>query len=82
MFQGANVAVSGITIRNSPRFHLTFDTCRDVGVRDVTVSSPGDSPNTDGIHLAGSVGVSIHHSTIACGKSGSANTSFQIDETN
>ncbi|RLN11228.1 hypothetical protein C2845_PM09G09360 [Panicum miliaceum] len=59
--------MAGITIRNSPRFHLTFDTCRAVQVHDVTVSSPGDSPNTDGIHLAGSVGVSIHHSTIACG---------------
>ncbi|XP_025812851.1 polygalacturonase At1g48100-like [Panicum hallii] len=67
VFQGASVTVAGITIRNSPRFHLTFDTCRAVEVHDVTVSSPGDSPNTDGIHLAGSVGVSIHHSTIACG---------------
>ncbi|RCV21557.1 hypothetical protein SETIT_4G148700v2 [Setaria italica] len=67
VFQGANVTVTGITIRNSARFHLTFDTCRAVEVHDVAVSSPGDSPNTDGIHLAGSVGVSIHHTTIACG---------------
>ncbi|CAN6216917.1 unnamed protein product [Urochloa humidicola] len=67
VFQGANVTVTGITIRNSARFHLTFDTCRAVEVHDVAVSSPGASPNTDGIHLAGSVGVSIHHSTIACG---------------
>ncbi|CAL5047757.1 unnamed protein product [Urochloa decumbens] len=67
MFQSSNITVTGITIRNSPRFHLTFDTCRGVEVHDVAVSSPGDSPNTDGIHLAGSVGVSIHHTTIACG---------------
>nr|CAB3470501.1 unnamed protein product [Digitaria exilis] len=67
VFQGANVTVMGITIRNSPRFHLTLDTCRAVEVHDVAVSSPRDSPNTDGIHLAASVGVSIHHSIIACG---------------
>ncbi|OEL36747.1 Polygalacturonase [Dichanthelium oligosanthes] len=67
VFQGANVTMTGITIRNSPRFHLTFDTCRAVEVHDVSVSSPGDSPNTDGIHLSSSVGVSIHRSTIACG---------------
>ncbi|KAL6639859.1 hypothetical protein ACP70R_022454 [Stipagrostis hirtigluma subsp. patula] len=67
VFQGANVTVTGITLRNSAKFHLTIDTCRDVVVRGVTVSSPGDSPNTDGIHLAGSTGVSIHHATISCG---------------
>ncbi|CAL5042888.1 unnamed protein product [Urochloa decumbens] len=67
VFQSASITVTGITIRNSPRFHLTFDSCHGVEVHDVAVSSPGDSPNTDGIHLAGSVGVSIHHTTIACG---------------
>lgn len=67
VYQGANVTVTGITIRSSPKFHLTFDTCHAVEVHDVTIASPGDSPNTDGIHLAGSVGVSIHHTTIACG---------------
>ncbi|CAL5038472.1 unnamed protein product [Urochloa decumbens] len=68
VFQSASITVTGITIRNSPRFHLTFDSCHGVEVHDVAVSSPGDSPNTDGIHLAGSVGVSIHHTTIACGR--------------
>ncbi|XP_062234021.1 polygalacturonase At1g48100-like [Phragmites australis] len=67
VYQGANVTVTGITIRNSAKFHLTFDTCRDVEVHGVAVSSPGDSPNTDGIHLTGSVGVSIHNTTLACG---------------
>ncbi|KAL6623261.1 hypothetical protein ACP70R_033140 [Stipagrostis hirtigluma subsp. patula] len=66
VFQGANVTVTGITIRNSPQFHITFDTCRAVEVRGVNISSPGDSPNTDGIHLTGSGGVSVHHATIAC----------------
>ncbi|KAF0904357.1 hypothetical protein E2562_033564 [Oryza meyeriana var. granulata] len=67
VYQSTNVAVTGITIQNSARFHLTFDTCSAVAVRGIAVRSPGDSPNTDGIHLIGSVGVSIHNSTVACG---------------
>ncbi|KAL5199861.1 hypothetical protein ABZP36_021064 [Zizania latifolia] len=67
VYQSTNVAVTGITITNSARFHLTFDNCRSVDVRGVAVRSPGDSPNTDGIHLTGSVGVSIHNATIASG---------------
>uniref|UniRef100_A0A0D9WQ52 Pectate lyase superfamily protein domain-containing protein n=1 Tax=Leersia perrieri TaxID=77586 RepID=A0A0D9WQ52_9ORYZ len=67
VYQSTNVAVTGITIQNSARFHLTIDTCRAVDVRGVAVRSPGDSPNTDGIHLAATVGVAIHNSTVACG---------------
>ncbi|KAJ4769160.1 Pectin lyase-like superfamily protein [Rhynchospora pubera] len=62
-----NVTVTGITIRNSPQFHLKFDTCQSVLVYGITISSPGDSPNTDGIHLQNSASVTIHDSTLACG---------------
>ena len=59
--------VSGITIQNSPQCHLKFDNCIDVEVHDMSVSSPGDSPNTDGIHLQNSRDVLIHSTTLACG---------------
>ena len=49
-----NPTVTGITIQNSPQCHLKFDNCNGVMVHDVTISSPGDSPNTDGIHLQNS----------------------------
>ncbi|PRQ41133.1 putative polygalacturonase [Rosa chinensis] len=62
-----NVTVTGITIQNSPQCHLKFDNCDGVLVHDVSVSSPGDSPNTDGIHLQNSKDVLIHSSTLACG---------------
>ncbi|XWS69023.1 hypothetical protein CRYUN_Cryun04dG0144000 [Craigia yunnanensis] len=62
-----NVTVTGITIQNSPQFHLKFDNCMGVVVHDMTVSSPGDSPNTDGIHLQNSKDVLIHGSNLACG---------------
>ncbi|XVF43990.1 hypothetical protein PTKIN_Ptkin02bG0084100 [Pterospermum kingtungense] len=62
-----NVTVTGITIQNSPQCHLKFDNCMVVVVHDITVSSPGDSPNTDGIHLQNSKDVLIHGSSLACG---------------
>ncbi|KAH6763210.1 Pectin lyase-like superfamily protein [Perilla frutescens var. hirtella] len=62
-----NVTVTGITIQNSPQCHLKFDNCVGVSVYNFTVSSPGDSPNTDGIHLQNSKDVLIRSSNLACG---------------
>ncbi|KAL1209097.1 Polygalacturonase [Cardamine amara subsp. amara] len=62
-----DVTVTGITIQNSPQCHLKFDNCVQVLVHDVNVSSPGDSPNTDGIHLQNTRDVMIHTTTLACG---------------
>ncbi|CAN6446266.1 unnamed protein product [Victoria cruziana] len=66
-YGSTNVTVTGITIRNSPQCHLKFDTCTAVSVYNMTISSPGDSLNTDGIHLQNSVDVSVHHTNLACG---------------
>ncbi|KAL2335705.1 hypothetical protein Fmac_016918 [Flemingia macrophylla] len=67
-FYGSDgVTVTGITIQNSQQTHLKFDSCKTVQVFDISVSSPGDSPNTDGIHLQNSQAVVIYSSTLACG---------------
>lgn len=69
-FYGSNsITVRDITITNSPLCHLKFDNSIGVQVHNVTISSPEDSPNTDGIHLQNSRDVEIHHSNIGCGKS-------------
>ncbi|CAO2179064.1 unnamed protein product [Urochloa humidicola] len=62
-----NVVVTGITIVNSSQCHLKFDNCQGVMVHDMTISSPENSLNTDGIHLQNSKDVSIHHTNMACG---------------
>lgn len=61
------MTVTGITIQNSPQCHLKFDSCTGVTVFSMSVSSPGDSPNTDGIHLQNSRDVLIHNTNLACG---------------
>lgn len=68
-YGSSGVTVTGITIQNSQQTHLKFDDCTAVQVSDFTASSPGDSPNTDGIHLQNSQDVTIYSSTLACGNS-------------
>ncbi|KAK9067297.1 hypothetical protein SSX86_014623 [Deinandra increscens subsp. villosa] len=66
-YGSSDVTVTGITIQNSQQTHLKFDNCQSVQVFGITVSSPGDSPNTDGIHLQNSQDVTIHSTKLACG---------------
>ncbi|XP_039808191.1 polygalacturonase At1g48100-like [Panicum virgatum] len=62
-----NVTVRNIRISNSPQCHLKFDSSGGIKVKNVTISSPGDSPNTDGIHLQNTRDVEIRSSSIGCG---------------
>jgi polygalacturonase len=49
-----NVLITGLTFRNSPNFHLAFSGANtNATIFGVTISAPGDSPNTDGMDLAG-----------------------------
>ncbi|KAG2714560.1 hypothetical protein I3760_03G033300 [Carya illinoinensis] len=66
-YGSTGVTVTGITIQNSPQTHLKFDSCTTVQVYDINVSSPGDSPNTDGIHLQNTQDVVIYSTSLACG---------------
>ncbi|XP_073021950.1 polygalacturonase At1g48100 isoform X1 [Primulina eburnea] len=62
-----NITVRDISIKNSPLCHLKFDNSRRVKVNNITIFSPGNSPNTDGIHLQNSQDVEIQHSNIGSG---------------
>jgi polygalacturonase/lysophospholipase L1-like esterase len=43
------VQVQGVTLQNSPSFHLVPTDCEDVVIDGVTIRAPDDSPNTDAI---------------------------------
>ncbi|CAM8984154.1 unnamed protein product [Rhodiola kirilowii] len=66
-YSSNNITVRDISIINSPQCHLKFDDGRGVHVTNITISSPEDSPNTDGIHLQRTRDVEIQHSSIASG---------------
>ncbi|KZV32942.1 polygalacturonase [Dorcoceras hygrometricum] len=64
---GTNVTISGITLTNSPKMHIFVYGSQQVEMSNVKVTSPGNSPNTDGIHVSNTQHVRIHHSNISCG---------------
>lgn len=49
----SRVLVHGITLRNSPMFHLVTRNCTDVTIRGITIKAPAGAPNTDGIDPSG-----------------------------
>jgi polygalacturonase len=49
----SRILVEGVTLTNSPMFHLVPDNCTDVTIRDITIKSPAGAPNTDGIDPSG-----------------------------
>jgi polygalacturonase/pectin methylesterase-like acyl-CoA thioesterase len=52
--KSSNMLFSGIRVLNSPNFNLAFSGANtNVTIYGVTITAPGDSPNTDGMDLAG-----------------------------
>ncbi|MBI3877841.1 MAG: hypothetical protein HY300_18080 [Verrucomicrobia bacterium] len=62
-----DVKVLGVTLRNSPCFHLVPADCEDVTIIGVTITAPAGSPNTDGIDPAACQRVFISHCGIDVG---------------
>jgi galacturan 1,4-alpha-galacturonidase len=62
-----NGEVSGVTLLNSKFFHMNMYQCKNMLIKDVTVTAPGDSPNTDGIHMGDSSGITITNTVIGVG---------------
>nr|VDD43428.1 unnamed protein product [Brassica oleracea] len=63
----SGVKVSGLTIQNSQQMNFIIARSDAVRVSKVMVSSPGDSPNTDGIHITGSTNVVLQDCKIGTG---------------
>ena len=59
-----HIRISGLTLQDSPSFHLVLRSCSDVDVAGITVLAPPDAPNTDGVDLLSSRDVRIAGSTI------------------
>ncbi|XP_041017994.1 exopolygalacturonase clone GBGE184-like [Juglans microcarpa x Juglans regia] len=62
-----NAIVHEITSLNSKSFHTHVVNCDNFTAHDLTITAPGDSPNTDGMHISRSNLVSISNSQIGTG---------------
>ncbi|KAM5548299.1 polygalacturonase-like [Rosa sericea] len=67
IFWCSNVVVSGLRSLNSQTMHMAIDNSNNVLVKNVWISAPSGSPNTDGIHIEESTGITITASTIMTG---------------
>ncbi|KAF6993440.1 hypothetical protein CFC21_010332 [Triticum aestivum] len=47
-----NLTVENIQLLNSQQIHMSVEDCRDVLLKGITITAPGDSPMNDGIHIA------------------------------
>ena len=62
--------ICGVTIQNSPRFHLVPQRCRQVAIVGVTVRCPWNAQNGDGIDLMQSSDVLVADCTVDVGDDG------------
>lgn len=56
-----------LKIENAQQIHLLIEKCVGVEVTKLVVTSPENSPNTDGIHITSTQNIQISDSTIATG---------------
>ncbi|WRX21758.1 Glycoside hydrolase [Theobroma cacao] len=62
-----NVQISELTFEDSPKVHISLERSTLINATRLTIQAPGDSPNTDGIHIQHSTNVSIDQSLIQTG---------------
>lgn len=62
-----NGIVRDITSLDSKQFHVNVLNCKNLTFQHVTITAPGDSPNTDGIHIGRSTGINIIDTGIKTG---------------
>ncbi|CAB4322174.1 unnamed protein product [Prunus armeniaca] len=62
-----NSLVEGITSLNSKFFHAHIFGCSNLTMNNVHITAPGDSPNTDGVHISTSTNVKVLNSVIGTG---------------
>ncbi|KAK0572419.1 hypothetical protein LWI29_031313 [Acer saccharum] len=64
-----NFDLSGFTILNGPKEHLSINQCNSGSISNVHINSPGSCRSTDGIEISASTQIHIQDSFIACGTS-------------
>lgn len=62
-----NSVVHGIHSLNSKGVHINVFACDNLKFRRVHIKAPGDSPNTDGIHIGHSTNIQVLDSNISTG---------------
>lgn len=62
-----NLIVQNLKFQNPQQMHMNFDQSLNVQVSSLIVKAPGNSPNTDGIHVTATQNIFISNSIIGTG---------------
>ncbi|KAK7271574.1 hypothetical protein RJT34_27596 [Clitoria ternatea] len=62
-----NLKVANLRFKNAQQMHVRFQGCNNVTASNLIVRAPGNSPNTDGIHVTGTQNIIIKNSVIGTG---------------
>ncbi|KDP29562.1 hypothetical protein JCGZ_19275 [Jatropha curcas] len=62
-----NIDVKGLSSINSQMFHIAISHCHNIMLQNVKIRAPSLSPNTDGIHMQSSTGITITDSSFKTG---------------
>lgn len=66
-FECTNLVVNNLKIKNGQQIQMSFEKCNNVEASNLVVNAPGNSPNTDGIHITETQNIQISSSTIGTG---------------
>ena len=81
-FESNNSVAQNFHIVNSKGFHIKVLQSANVIVQNVTITAPGDSPNTDGVHISRSQNITVMDCKIGTGDDcvsiGAGNTNITV----
>lgn len=63
----SNATVSNLTFVDSKGFHISVQQSSSINVTRLNITAPGNSPNTDGIHISESTDIKISGLHISTG---------------
>jgi len=63
-----SLSISNLNHINSPRNHISIDSCKGTSISNLQITAPENSPNTDGIDIASSSNIIINNLSIRTGQ--------------
>ncbi|KAK1386630.1 Endo-polygalacturonidase [Heracleum sosnowskyi] len=66
-YNAKNLTVKDLNIQNAQQIQVSFERCEAVEASNLTVTAPGDSPNTDGVHITCTENMQLSDSVIQTG---------------
>ncbi|XP_062115367.1 polygalacturonase-like [Humulus lupulus] len=66
-YECKNLRVANLRSKNAQQMHINFQKCENVQAVNLRVIAPGNSPNTDGIHITDTQDIQIMNSVIRTG---------------